>query len=194
MYTWPCQSVAPGGIRLCVWPAWAEKAERGPAGAAEATEDPRGRGLCERTARSSLSLDKGLCRNTTTRTVRRTRCPAGIERGHANKYWDHEKLQQIPPAHLIRSMFSLPRVVSCECVHLHVQLAGLSVGGCHRPQPVGLGGDPQGLGWFHQQLGGLDTQQTRQTLPHSKRVELGGGETNNGINKEHKENWIVITR
>lgn len=59
-----------------------------------------------------------------------------------------------------------------ECINLRVQLAGLPISGCYSPQPVGLGGDPDGLGRLQQQLAGLSAQQMRQTLLHSKRVQL----------------------
>lgn len=62
--------------------------------------------------------------------------------------------------------------VLCPNVNLHVCLAGLSISGCYCPQPVGLGGDPEGLGRLQQQLAGLRAQQARQMLPHPKRVKL----------------------
>lgn len=57
-----------------------------------------------------------------------------------------------------------------ERVYPHEYFTGLSVASCHSPQPVGLSGEPKGLSRVQQQLGGLGTQQMRQTLPHSERV------------------------
>lgn len=60
-----------------------------------------------------------------------------------------------------------------QCVHLHKHFTGLSVAGGHSPQPVGLGGEPDGLGRVQQQLVGLGTQQVGETHPRTRGVQLG---------------------